>query len=166
MPSHRLAPRFHLISRLIRRNSDQDLAVLGIPSGQKDVLWEVLENPGIHQTALVERLHLHKSVVSRALASLEIAGFIQRRVPREKNAPRALYPAPLAAALQKYTHRSLDHLERAICRGFSREERRQFDLSLQRITRNLERQLEGDSDPFVKDVIKHMKILGSAPWVD
>ena len=61
---------------------DKKLAPYGLNNSQYMYVVRVCESPGVTQDQFLQMFYIHPSYVTRAVASLEKQGFIQRRANR------------------------------------------------------------------------------------
>ena len=87
------------IFRCCTNYRNRQLEPLGLTVRQASLLLELCIDPGISQDALAGRVFLNKSVVARALASLEEDGFVERTTCQKDKRINRLKPTEKALAL-------------------------------------------------------------------
>lgn len=75
---------------------DRRLASFGINSPQHVLLIKICENPGISQDGIQGMVYLNASNVTRAIAQLEKAGFVERKTGEHDKRVKELYPTAKA----------------------------------------------------------------------
>ena len=136
MQSFDLGKALANLGRIIHAKYSEDLEPLGLGSGQMRVLLLVMDAPGIGQTAICENLKINKSVTSRSLKTLVMAGFLRKN----RSFGRLKYfPSKLALALEKQIRSTSEQLATQLSNGFSDEELDSFKVYIQRAKANLER---------------------------
>ena len=139
MPTFTFGTALTDLAKKIHSTNADNFSCIGLGSGQKRVLFTVLDTPGITGQAIAHYLGIDKSVVSRAVKALILAGYVKKSAGREK---RSIYPTRMAATMGKFAALVLDDIESRLTEGFSDEELAAFKLSIQRISLNLNRQSE------------------------
>lgn len=81
---------------------DKKLAHYGLNNSQYMYVVRVCESPGVTQDQFLQMFYIHPSNVTRAVASLEKQGFIQRRANRQDRRTFCLFPT--SRALEVYPH--------------------------------------------------------------
>lgn len=128
------------LARLIHNLNNENLAWLGLGSGQIAVLKTIHESPGISQNAIGEKLGLHKSVVSRAVKALTLAGYIKISPPARGFSYRSLLPTRQDIKLRQCQERSFAVAENRLTARFSADELARFKEYLLRATAYLDSQ--------------------------
>jgi len=143
MPPFLFADALRNLGREIQSQTTLRLDWVGLGPSQKDILFLVAQTPGITQAAVSHRLGLHKSVISRAVAALRRAGYLQEKCLKSGSRERGLLPTRMAATLRRTISASTSEVEVQLTEGFSRQELDQFKLYIQRAQMNLARQRAG-----------------------
>lgn len=125
-----------------RNHLRQNLAPLGLGSGQPKLLAYLTDRGPCHQRELAEYYEINPAAVSRMLDALERNGFVTRR--RDQSSRRrdlVEITEKGRAAHRQWEDRCLE-LESVMLSDFTAEERRQFCDYLARAHRNLHRAKE------------------------
>lgn len=69
----------HDVARLLRRNFNHRMQILGLTQAQCRVILHLSRNEGIQQVALAEILEVQPITLARLLDKLETAGLVERR---------------------------------------------------------------------------------------
>lgn len=135
-----LAPLIRTLAQRIQDLNTQHLTYLGIGPGQQRVFEQILETPGVTQAALVNRLHLDKSTISRSVKLLVAAGLVRPAPARRNQKSKPLFPRPIANIMGVEMKKVVQHDDQTLGLGFSTQECHRFRQFLLRALDNLERQ--------------------------
>lgn len=108
---------FSDIARLMRKRFDAERAD-GLTGAQWRLLAAVVEEPGLNQGQLAERLEVEPITVCRLIDRMEQASLVERRADPTDRRARRLYPAGDAAAhlkrLEVHGTRLVDRMTRGL----------------------------------------------------
>ena len=123
--------RIQRIFRTYRRQVEDRLTALGLYPGQEHLLMQLWNEEGVTQSALVERLCVEPSTVTKSLQRLEKAGFVERRQDSEDSRVSRVYLTSAGRELQAPVQQIWCDLEKVTIDGLSDVElallRRIFD---------------------------------------
>ena len=121
-------------------------AALGLGAGHADYIRTVCRNAGITQEELAGHIGVYKSNVTRTLAQLEEAGYIERRPDTSDRRCILVYPTDLAYELLPAIVEAQGEWRSILTDGFSAEEKEQLAELLERMEDNVRRHKLGEMD--------------------
>ncbi len=112
-PERSLGFLVHDIARLLRRNFNRGVQVLGLTQTQWRVIAQLSRNEGINQVTLADILEIQPISLARLIDRMQAAGLIERRPdPRDRRAVQ-LYltkdAQPILGALRKQAAETQRH---------------------------------------------------------
>lgn len=96
-------------------------------------IMTVCRHPGISQDKLAKRLCISKSNVTRTLATLEVAGYVERRQSENDKRVTEVYPTDRAREALPQVQEAVRSWNSYITEGFSEDEREMFASMLARM---------------------------------
>ena len=133
-----------LIGRCGAHYRSRQLEPLGLNPRQARLLLEVCATPGISQDALSRRVFLNKSVVARALASLEENDFVQRLSCQKDKRVTRLYPTEHTLQIQPQLKSIDTNCEQHFTEGMSAQEIATLQALLDKLQAQAAKRTEGD----------------------
>jgi DNA-binding MarR family transcriptional regulator len=134
MHNHTLCAAITRLARNIHNRTTENLTWLGLNYGQLAVLRIIREEPGLRQRDICLILGVNKSVVSRAVKALTLAGFVTLRRDPQWHGRLGLVPTRQDRALRDRQEKSCGETEDRLLAEFSPEEIEQFRRFLRRAT--------------------------------
>lgn len=132
------------ISRCCGQYRSRHLEAFGLSPRQASLLLEICLTPGISQDMLARRVFLNKSVVARALASLEESGFVQRLCCQKDKRVTRLYPTEHTLQIQPQLQTIDDDCEQLFTDGMSPQEITVLQNILDKLQAKAAKWTEGD----------------------
>ena len=132
-----LAPIIMDLSRIIHKINTRELQPARMGSGQKRLMKQVIEHPGLTQSQLGRMLRLHRSTVCHTVHSLEERHYLRRSKDPQGPPGRGVHATRLGLLMFRYSHFALDFLEAQLADGFTRTEFAAFAEYLGRARRHL-----------------------------
>lgn len=111
--------RIQRIFRTYRRHVEDRLTALGLYPGQEHMLMQLWNEEGVTQSALVERLCVEPSTVTKSLQRLEKVGFVERRQDSEDSRVSRVYLTDAGRELQVPVRQIWCDLEKVMVDGLS-----------------------------------------------
>lgn len=134
------------ISRCTHLYRDAALTGTGLTSPQVPYLLRICRLPGLTQEELAQGLHVHKSSVTRTLASLERDGWITRAPSPQDRRALHVYPTDKAEALLPRLRQVLGDWNSYLIQELSPEEADTLMSLLQRVAARAEAWAENRED--------------------
>ena len=129
--------RIEIYRRVERQYVRDRLDALGLQTVDGMVI-RLLEREGrMRQEDIARRIVLDKGTVARAVARLEAQGLVERAVSSQCRREKLAALTPAGEAVCRQIDRVLEEWNRICYRGFTQEERREYDAFLTRITENV-----------------------------
>ena len=133
-----------LISRCCGQYRSRRLEELGLSPRQASLLLELCATPGLSQDALSRRVFLNKSVVARALASLEDNGFVQRICCQKDKRVTRLYPTEHTLQILPQLQSIDSDCEQFFTEGMTPQELTALQEMLDKLQTMAAKRMEGD----------------------
>ena len=137
--------RVELFRRIERQHIRDQLSVLGLQSVDGLVVRLLSREGQLRQEDIVLRLVLDKGSVARSVARLEKSGLAVRQVSDQCRREKLVSLSPAGEATAERIQEILDDWRRICLRGFTPEERVQYEAFLTRITENVKEFKEGEN---------------------
>jgi DNA-binding MarR family transcriptional regulator len=112
----------------------------------------VCNSPGISQDTLAKNLYINKSTVTRALATLEENGFIERRQSEVDRRITLVYPTDKATDSLPFVRESAKSWNEFLLSCLDEKERETLGEMIEKIAKKAESYVEGNMS--AKDIIK------------
>ena len=125
------------VSKLHRAQAHRALEELGLYRGQNFVLNALVEEEGLAQSELAEKLLVRPPTISNSLERMESAGWIERRTDPEDRRISRVYLTGAGKVLHRAVESLWTELETDTFAGLSLEEQRLLWGLLVRIRHNL-----------------------------
>lgn len=109
------------------------LAPYGINTSQYLFILVLCKEPGITQDKLPERIGINKSNVTRTLAQLEKAGFIQRRENPQDKRTTTVHPTSRAYEVYPHIMRIVQEWDASVTEIFAENEKLTLQALLERM---------------------------------
>ena len=132
------------IFRCCNHFRNRQLEALGLSVRPASLLLEICATPGISQDALASRGFLNKSVVARALSSLEEDGFVERSTCQKDKRINRLYPTEKTLQLLPQLQQIQADCEDFLTADLSQEEVDQLETLLSRLQLRATKWMEVD----------------------
>ncbi len=123
----------NVVSRCAALYRDEELASLGLNGYQAPYVPEICAAPGITQDQLAQRLFVNRSSVTRQLALLEEAGFIQRRRSETDRRTIEVYPTEKMRTALPVVRDTMHRWRALLTDGFTPEELETLETLLDRL---------------------------------
>ncbi len=114
-----------------------------IPACHHVLFHSICRAPGRTQEELARDIRLNKSTLSRALASLEEKGFIERKEDPEDKRALLIYPTEKMLSLHPVVREISAEWNALISRGISDEEMAVFSSVIEKMEKNARETLDG-----------------------
>ena len=132
------------ISRCAGQYRNRQLETFGLTARQASLLLEICATPNISQDTLARRVFLNKSVVARALASLEENGFVARVTCQKDKRITRLHPTKKTLAHLENLQKIWADCESFLTEGMTEEEVSVLEALLGRLQLRAAKWMEGD----------------------
>lgn len=129
-----------MIARCLDAISNIEFKEFKLSKGQYLYLVRICENPGIIQEKLAEMIKVDRTTAARAIAKLEIEGFIKKVSNAENKKILNLFPTDRGESLYVFLQREEIHSTKVALNGFTQEE---IDVTLQ-LLRKMRKNVELD----------------------
>ena len=128
------------VCKLHRQRADELLTEIGLHVGQEMILVMLLDNEGITQTKLAERMMIQPPTLTNSLKRLEREGFVMRRPDLEDQRISRVHMTNKGHDLMATVNETWNKLEEESFEGFSLEERVLLHRLIIQTYQNLARQ--------------------------
>ena len=129
--------RIEIYRRVERQYVRDRLDALGLQMVDGMVI-RLLEREGrMRQEDIARRIVLDKGTVARAVARLEAQGLVERAVSSQCRREKLAALTPAGEAICRQIDKVMEEWNRICYRGFTPEERAEYDAFLTRITENV-----------------------------
>ena len=132
MPS--LTKNINLISRCAHAYRSDGLEGSGLGASHYFYVLQICAKPGISQEQLAKTLYINKSSVTRAIATLEENGFVERRVAEEDKRVIRVYPTARAEEILPEVRNITHAWNQFLLSDLKEDERVRFLETLERVT--------------------------------
>lgn len=132
MPS--FTRNINLISRCAHAYRSDSLEGSGLGASHYFYVLQICAEPGISQEQLAKNLYINKSSVTRAIATLEENGFVERRTAEEDKRVIRVYPTSRAEEILPEVRKSARAWNQFLLSELEEEERQRFLETLDRVT--------------------------------
>lgn len=134
---------FFSIGRHIGRlgKANRDKFAIGKGKGGFLILKYVLENPGISQNELCEKIGIEKTTMAKSIKKLIEGKFIYKKRSKYDRRYFCIFPGELASEMQREIYEDFKYHSRVIQKGFSKKETEQLLSLLNRLYRNLDEEI-------------------------
>ena len=150
MPS--FSRNINVISRYAHTYRSDALAPLGLSACHYFYIFHVCNSPGISQDTLAKNLDINKSTVTRALATLEENGFIERRQSEVDRRITLVYPTDKATDSLPFVRESAKSWNEFLLSCLDEKERETLGEMIEKIAKKAESYVEENMS--AKDIIK------------
>ncbi|MFR7478660.1 MAG: MarR family winged helix-turn-helix transcriptional regulator [Acutalibacteraceae bacterium] len=116
---------------------DEKLAPLGLTSSQHMYVLKICRTPGLTQEALLDRLYIHPSNVTRTITLLERSGFLTRQPCDHDRRTYRLYPTEKAQKAVPAIEKACRDTEDALLKALPGEDRAALAPMLQLTGRHM-----------------------------
>jgi len=137
----------HWIARLYRSSQNHfasRLAKLHIGRGQHSFLLVLYRKDGISQDQLARALHINKAAVARALAKLEINGYVERKKDNSDRRNNQVYLTDKAKKIKAKLLSEVNDWTNTLADGFSDADRKNLIALLKRIGDNADAAIDNN----------------------
>ena len=145
MSNDRLAGYLSMAGRALSSRVASELAAYDISRGEYRLLFALYHEEGVSQTALSERHHLDKGVVTRVITRLEEKGFVERRPDPDDARRNRLYLTARSEALRADVEAVKQRVDDEVTAGMSDAEVDALVAGLTKVLENL------DAEPGCED---------------
>ena len=150
MPS--FSRNINVISRCAHTYRSDALEPLGLSACHYFYIFHVCNSPGISQDALAKNLYINKSTVTRALATLEENGFIERRQSEVDRRITLVFPTEKATEALPFVRESAKSWNEFLLSCLDDGEKEALGAMLEKIAKKAESYVE--ENMTAKDIIK------------
>jgi MarR family transcriptional regulator, organic hydroperoxide resistance regulator len=136
------------ISRLVHHFKQlrfADLDTLGLYPGQPRLLNVLMENNGMSQREMAEKMAIAPATLSRMIGRMEKNGYLNKKADKKDHRVIHIFSTPQAREVMSELSKVNDRMEETLYRGFSEREKNQFIQYLDRINENAS--LHSTNDP-------------------
>lgn len=134
---------FSIIYRHGKVMHDKAMRQFGLSGQQMGYLRFIHENPGVSQEELVRKVKIDKGAVAKSIRDMVDKGYVIRTQNPEDRRAYCLYLADKAENICEEGRRHGAEFERRLTEGLTEEEIETFKILLEKITRNMEKIMEG-----------------------
>ena len=127
------------VCRLKRKRMHVLLHGLGLHRGQTSVLRALWEEEGLTHTELTRRLHVRPATITKMIARMERAGFVERRSDPHDQRVSRVYLTEAGRNVREEVQRIWRTLDEEVLVGFTPQEQESLRQFLLRIRENLDR---------------------------
>ncbi|AIQ14387.1 MarR family winged helix-turn-helix transcriptional regulator [Paenibacillus durus] len=131
-----------MIARAFDSISNIEFKELELTKGQYLYLIRICEQPGIIQEKLAEMIKVDRTTASRAIAKLELQGFVEKRSDPDNRKIKKLYPTAKGEEVYPFLKRESDYSDQSALAGLSDEEIETLYKLLKKVRRNTEQDWE------------------------
>lgn len=135
------------VSRLLRRRFDRRARDLGLSRAQWQTIACVRKMPGATQRRIADMLEIGEAAVGRSIDRLVEAGWLARSADPSDRRVYRIHLTPAIEPILGELARMSDEEDEVAFEGFSAAERAQFGALLDRMTRNIEENLDDEACP-------------------
>ena len=150
MPS--FSRNINVISRCAMTYRSDALAPLGLAACHYFYIFHVCNSPGISQDALAKNLYINKSTVTRALATLEKNGFIERRQSELDRRITLVFPTEKATDALPFVRESAKSWNEFLLSCLDEGEKEALGVMLEKIAKKAQGYVE--ENMTAKDIMK------------
>ncbi|WP_018883145.1 MarR family winged helix-turn-helix transcriptional regulator [Paenibacillus massiliensis] len=127
-----------MIARALDSISNIEFKEFELTKGQYLYLVRICENPGTIQEKVAEMLKVDRTTAARAIAKLELQGFIEKREDDRNKKIKKLYPTEKGTSLYPVLRREGEYSNRTALAGLSEEETQTIYRLLKQVRHNVE----------------------------
>lgn len=127
-----------MIARALDSISNIEFKDFELTKGQYLYLVRICENPGTIQEKVAEMLKVDRTTAARAIAKLELQGFIEKREDDKNKKIKKLYPTEKGTRLYPVLRREGEYSNSMALAGLSEEETETIYRLLQQVRQNVE----------------------------
>lgn len=127
-----------MIARALDSISNIEFKEFELTKGQYLYLVRICENPGTIQEKVAEMLKVDRTTAARAIAKLELQGFIEKREDDKNKKIKKLYPTEKGTRLYPVLRREGEYSNSMALAGLSEEETQTIYRLLQQVRHNVE----------------------------
>lgn len=138
-PAMRLLDKYLRAARRHRAVMERRLSSTGVYRSQHKLLMTISDNPNISQKELADMNEVSTATIAVSLKKLEKGGYIKRLVDEKDNRYNQLCITEKGRRIVEESHQIFTEVDEAMFAGFSEEESRKLEESLDRIYENLMR---------------------------
>lgn len=113
------------------------LAKYELVKGQADLLLLIKDNDGITQNELASIIGIKDSSMSVRLNKLEKNGYIVREIDEDNLKRKRVYVTVEGKKVSVQCRKILNEIDTIIYKGFTKKERAQLEISLEKILKNI-----------------------------
>lgn len=143
--------RIELIARLHHMAFATNLQIGGLPPAQAGALKTVVNNPGLSQRELADKLHIQRATATVMLQKMERAGFIDRIPDPVDQRISRIYPTEAAKVLDAENHQAFLAYFAKCFENFSEEEIETLFCTLEKLRDNIRGILRDDPASLEKE---------------
>lgn len=115
---------------------DKQLMNMGLNSSQYMYILRVCRQPGITQDCFIKLFYIHPSNITRAIATLEKEGFLQRQSNQGDKRTCRLFPTEKALLVNETIQMVCRQWQERLLEGFDQEQKVQFLEMLEKAAKN------------------------------
>jgi len=149
--------------KLFTSNEGNEESLIG--TGQINILKEIIDNRNINQDALASNLNLDKTTIAKAVKRLESKDLITRKRSEHDRRKNELAATKKALIVEEKMREHIDQYSQSFFEGISEEEIDRFEITLEKIENNIERNRTMKNDKKDK-IMKMLSIIEEREDVD
>ncbi len=108
----------------------------GMSGGQLPFFMNIVNNPGITQEELSKRLRIDKSTTARAVKSLFVGGFVEKRIYEKDKRINKLYPTERALRVKEEVLKAAKKWDEILLKGFPGRKKEDIRSALEEMVKN------------------------------
>lgn len=127
-----------IISRALDSIANIEFKEYDLAKGQYLYLVRIVENPGVIQDRLAERIKVDRTTAARAIKKLEAKGFIEKRMDNTNKKIKKLFPTEKGQKTFPFISKEHHYSNEVALKGLTNQEKEQIASLLKRVKENIE----------------------------
>lgn len=144
---------FSIIYRHGRVMHDKSVRLFGLSGHQVGYMRIIHDNPGISQECLAKTVKIDKGAIAKAVKDLVDKGYLTKERNTEDKRAYCLYLTDKANEICVEGERQHKRIEEKLSEGMTKEERETFKVLLGKITRNMEKMIEEETNEDIDEIL-------------
>jgi len=140
-PAHRLVEKYMKINRIQRSVIERQLGKTGVYRSQHQILMFVADSPNVSQKEIAAKYGVSTATIAVSLKKLEKGGYIRRIVDEKDNRFNQICITEKGRKVVDDSVKTFTRIENRMFEGFSEEEFKSLEQLLDKVFRNLEKEL-------------------------
>lgn len=140
-PAHRLVEKYMKINRIQRSVIERQLGKTGVYRSQHQILMFVADSPNVSQKEIAAKYGVSTATIAVSLKKLEKGGYIRRIVDEKDNRFNQICITEKGKQVVDDSVKTFTRIENRMFEGFSEEEFKSLEQLLDKVFRNLEKEL-------------------------